>query len=186
MAVTFDQATLAVLHNAVEVDIHTSASAARGIVIWVVVVDGRVFARSFRGSGAKWYVAAVADGRAALGVGDRRWPVGVAPVTSPAVIDAVSQAYLRKYATSPYAAEMVRGRSCRPPCGSTRFDRLYAVLIPVLPNPPASRLVTSRFSTSCHAARLTGASTAWAIRAPRSITKGSEPVLRMMIPISPR
>jgi hypothetical protein len=39
---------------------------------------------------------------------DGRWPVSVTPVTDPAVVAAVSQAYLGKYVTSPYANEMVR------------------------------------------------------------------------------
>lgn len=108
MAETFDQATRGMLHDAVEVAIRTSASPGRGIVIWIVVVGDGVFARSFRGPGAKWYVAAVADGQAALELGDRQLPVRVTLVADPAVIGEVSAAYLAKYATSPYAKEMVR------------------------------------------------------------------------------
>src|SRR6185437_10075332 len=44
---------------------------------------------------------------------------------------------------------------------------LYRSAVPVLPNPPCPRSVWSRAPTSSHAARVTGASTAWAIRAPR-------------------
>ena len=108
MAETFDQTTLGVLRDAAEVAIRTSASPDRGIVIWIVVVDGGVFVRSFRGPGAKWYVAATADGQAVLELGDRQLPVRVTPVAEPAMIDAVSRAYLAKYAASPYAKEMVR------------------------------------------------------------------------------
>ncbi len=108
MAEKFDQATRGMLQDAVEVAIRTSASPDRGIVIWIVVVGDGVFARSFRGPGAKWYVAAVADGQAALELGDRQLPVRVTPVADPAVIGEVSAAYLGKYATSPYAKEMVR------------------------------------------------------------------------------
>jgi len=108
MAETFDQATSGMLQDAVEVAIRTSASPERGIVIWIVVVGDGVFARSFRGPGAKWYVAAVGDGQATLELGDRQLPVRVTPVADPAVIGEVSAAYLAKYATSPYAKEMVR------------------------------------------------------------------------------
>ena len=108
MAERFDQTTLSILHDAAEVGIRTSASPERAIVIWVVVVGEFVFARSFRGPHAKWYTTAIANGRATLELDDRRWPVGITPVADPAVIDKVSQAYLEKYATSPYAKEMVR------------------------------------------------------------------------------
>ena len=108
MAETFDHAALATLRDADEVAIHTSANPERGVTIWVVTVGDRVFARSFRGPRAKWYAAAIADGQATLALDDRRWPVGVASVADPAVIDAVSAAYLKKYAASPYAREMVR------------------------------------------------------------------------------
>ena len=108
MAARFDQTTLGVLRDADEVAIRTSASPDRGIVIWIVVVGDGVFARSFRGPGAKWYVAAAVDGQAALELGDRQLPVRVTPAVDPAVIGDVSAAYLAKYATSPYAKEMVR------------------------------------------------------------------------------
>lgn len=108
MTQSFDQATRGTLHDAAEVGIRTSASPKRAIIIWVVVANDAVFARSFRGPGAKWYAAAVADGRATLELDDRSWPARVTQVADPAVIDAVSRAYLEKYATSPYAKEMVR------------------------------------------------------------------------------
>jgi len=108
MSQTFDPTTLAILHAAAEVAIRTSANPDRATVIWVVTVGDAVFARSFRGPSAKWFTAATADARATLELNDQRWPVGVTPVTDPATIAKVSQAYLKKYATSPYAKEMVR------------------------------------------------------------------------------
>ena len=108
MAERFDQTTLGMLRDADEVAIRTSAGPKRPVVIWIIVVGDEVLARSFKGPGAKWYTAAMADRRATLELDDRRWPVGVTPVTDPAVIGQVSQAYLEKYATSPYAKEMVR------------------------------------------------------------------------------
>ena len=93
MTDTFDHATFATLRDTDEVAIHTSANPERGVIIWIVTVGDRVFARSFRGPGAKWYTAAIADRQATLALHDRRWPVGVAPVADPAVMDAVSAAY---------------------------------------------------------------------------------------------
>jgi hypothetical protein len=108
MAERFDQTALGLLRDAAEIAIRTSASPARGIVIWIVVVDDLVFARSFRGASAKWYAAAIADARATLELDNWRWPIGVTSVADPAVIDKVSRAYLEKYATSLYTKEMVR------------------------------------------------------------------------------
>jgi len=108
MPETFDAATLAALRDAAEVAIRTSANPNRATVIWVVAVGDAVFARSFRGPSAKWFTAATADARATLELNDQHWPVSVTPVTAPATITEVSQAYLNKYATSPYAKEMVR------------------------------------------------------------------------------
>ena len=109
MAEHFDQATLDTLRDVLEVAIHTSAGPRRGTVIWVVVAGDAVFVRSVRGPAAKWYTAALAERRATLALDDRRWSVDVTPVADPQVIGAVSQAYLAKYATSPYAEPMVRG-----------------------------------------------------------------------------
>jgi hypothetical protein len=52
-------------------------------------------------------VTAAADRKAALETGGRRLAVHVVPVVDDATIEAVSQAYLTKYATSPYAKAMV-------------------------------------------------------------------------------
>ena len=104
---TFDAATLASLHSTKEVRIRTARHKRNGIVIWVVVADDAVFVRSVRGPTGKWYVAAAAEGQATLEVGDRQLPVHVVPVADQDTIEAVSQAFLTKYATSPYAKSIV-------------------------------------------------------------------------------
>ncbi len=91
-----------------EVGIRTSRNPARPVVIWIVVVDDAVFVRSFRGAKGRWYGAADTDGRAVLAIGDRQLPVRVTAVPDTRVIEAVSQAFLTKYAASSYAKEMVR------------------------------------------------------------------------------
>ena len=104
---TFDAATLALLRDTKEVRIRTSRHRSRGVVIWIVVADGAAFVRSVRGPAGKWFVAAAADGQATLEVGDRQLPVRVIPVADHDTIEAVSQAFLTKYATSPYAQSIV-------------------------------------------------------------------------------
>jgi len=52
-------------------------------------------------------VAAAADGEAMLEVGGWQIAATVTAVTDASMIDAVSQAFLRKYAGSPYAKSIV-------------------------------------------------------------------------------
>ena len=49
----------------------------------------------------------MADGQASLEIGGRLVPVQVTPADDPATVAAVSQAFLSKYANSPYAQAMV-------------------------------------------------------------------------------
>jgi hypothetical protein len=102
---TFDATTLASLRTIKEVRIRVGK--ARAVVIWVVVADAAAFVRSVRGSKGRWYVTARADGRAVLEIGGREYAVRVTPESDAAVLEAVSQAFLTKYATNPYAKSMV-------------------------------------------------------------------------------
>ena len=108
MPETFDQATITVLRDAREVRIRTPRHKGQGIIIWIVVVDDSLYVRSVRGTAGKWFGAASAEGQATLALGDRQLPVHVVAVTEQSVIEAVSQAFLTKYATSPYAQSIVR------------------------------------------------------------------------------
>jgi hypothetical protein len=103
----FDAATLSTLNATQEVGIRAGGDNARPVIIWVVVVKDAVFVRSVRGARGKWYVAARDSGRAILEINGRRFPVRVSPVADPAMVEAVSQAFLAKYATSPYAKSIV-------------------------------------------------------------------------------
>ena len=57
---------------------------------------------------------------------------------------------------------------------------------PVWPKPPAPLSVSDRASVSTGSAEATGATTIWAIRAPRSTAKGSLPRLHRITQTSPR
>ena len=103
----FDPATLSTLRTAREIAIRASRPRDRSVIIWVVVLEDDVFVRSVRGPRGLWFAAAKADGRATLEVGDQRLPARVTPVTEPATIDAVSEAFLTKYAASPWAKSIV-------------------------------------------------------------------------------
>jgi hypothetical protein len=94
-----DAATLDLLDDHEEVDMRTprrdGSIASRPI--WVVVADGEAYVRSVRGQRGAWYRRALADGRAAVGVGARVIDVGVEPATGEALNDRVSDAFRAKY-----------------------------------------------------------------------------------------
>jgi hypothetical protein len=88
-------------------------SAHRFIGIWPVVVDGRVFARSWTLEPDGWYHTFLADPLGRLQVGDREVNIRAVRVRSERVRDAVERAYAEKY-TTPAAQKYVRGfRSAR-------------------------------------------------------------------------
>ncbi len=111
MPQTFDAGTVALLRASKEVSIRTARRKGRGVVIWIVVVGDAAFVRSVRGPTGKWFVAAAADGQATLEIGNRSLPVRVVQVSDQPTIEAVSQAFLAKYATSPYAPSIVRAET---------------------------------------------------------------------------
>lgn len=71
----------------------------RFIGIWVVVVEGRVFVRSWSVKPDGWYRAFLEDPRGALLVGGRELPVRAVRTRSERLKDAISRAYLEKYGT---------------------------------------------------------------------------------------
>jgi hypothetical protein len=80
----------------------------RFIGIWVVVVDGRVFARSWTLEPAGWYRTFLEDPLGTIQVGERQLRIRAMPVHSEALRDAVDAAYAQKYPT-PGSAKYVRG-----------------------------------------------------------------------------
>lgn len=83
-------------------------SAHRVIGIWAVVVDGRVFARSWTLTPDGWYRTFLADPLGAITVGAREVRVRARPVKSETLRDTVEAAYAGKY-TTPGAQTYVRG-----------------------------------------------------------------------------
>jgi hypothetical protein len=94
-----DPATLANLEESIEVDMVTprrDGSLSRR-PIWVVVVDGNAYVRSYRGDRGAWYRRARADGQATIGLDDRAIEVGVEPVSDDETNRKVSDAFRAKY-----------------------------------------------------------------------------------------
>jgi hypothetical protein len=106
----FDSETLYQLGKIEEIRIVTRTADAKKhrATIWVVVVDGAVFVRSFTGFNGRWYQNILANPRADLEVAEKTIHVKAVPVREPTLIEKVSTAYLEKYRFSPYAKHIVQ------------------------------------------------------------------------------
>jgi hypothetical protein len=71
----------------------------RFIGIWAVVVDGRVFARSWTLKPDGWYRTFLTDPMGTIQVGERQVRIRAARVRSARIRDAVERAYAQKYST---------------------------------------------------------------------------------------
>jgi hypothetical protein len=86
----------------------------RFIGIWAVVVEGRVFVRSWSLKPRSWYRTFLEEPRGAIMVGDREISVRAVRTRSERLKDAVSRAYLEKYNTPgsiKYARDLGRAKS---------------------------------------------------------------------------
>jgi hypothetical protein len=96
----FDADTLRALDEALEVDIETLRpdGSARRTIIWVMVEDGDVFARSWKGDRGYWFQSALEpDAKVALIVEGGRLPVTVHLATDPESIRRTDDGLKRKY-----------------------------------------------------------------------------------------
>ena len=67
--------------------------------VWVVVVEGRVFARSWSDKPTGWFQAFRSEPKGAIQVGEREISVRAKPVRSARLRDAVTEAFGEKYNT---------------------------------------------------------------------------------------
>jgi hypothetical protein len=80
----------------------------RFIGIWAVVVDGRVFSRSWMQKPGGWYCTFLDDPLGTIQVGEREVRIRAARVRGERIRDAVERAYAEKYPT-PGSLKYVRG-----------------------------------------------------------------------------
>jgi hypothetical protein len=97
---SFADEDLARLDAAEEIEIETQApgQSARRTVIWVIVDDGVVFIRTFKGPDSRWYRDALANPAVAIHVDGRRLPATAIPATDPDSIERTSSGFRLKYA----------------------------------------------------------------------------------------
>ncbi|HSL42936.1 MAG TPA: DUF2255 family protein [Anaerolineales bacterium] len=89
-------------------------SAHRVIGIWAVVVEGRVFVRSWSLKPRSWWRAFLEDPYGSMFVGEKEFPIRAIQTRSERLKDLVSQAYKEKYNTPgsiQYVKDMSRKRS---------------------------------------------------------------------------
>ena len=93
---------VALLDTTKQVDIETRSAKGtkHSVIIWVVVVDGAVYARSYLGKRGRWYRELLAHKAGTLVARGRRIDVRPARVRSDDLVRAVSDAFRRKYPRS--------------------------------------------------------------------------------------
>ncbi len=110
----FPSEVVAAVRGGKYVWVQAGADGHRFIAIWAVIVEGRVFARSWSLKPRSWWRTFLTDPRGTLRVAGRDIPVRAVQTRSDRLKDAVSRAYLEKY-TSPgsvrYARDLGRARS---------------------------------------------------------------------------
>ena len=96
----FSRATVAAIGQSKILGVRAGArSDHRFTGVWPVVVDGRVFARSWTQKSSGWYRTFLDDPLGAIQVGERQIKVRARLARGPRLRDAVEHAYAEKYAT---------------------------------------------------------------------------------------
>lgn len=104
----FDEDTLAALRKEKILGIRAGTGAHRIIGIWVVVVENRVFVRSWEVTPAGWYSTFVKEPRGVIQIAGREIAVRAVRTRSERLKAAVDQAYAAKYNT-PGSVKYVQG-----------------------------------------------------------------------------
>ncbi len=107
---TFPDDIVAMIHKSKILGIRAGSKPHRFIGLWVVVVERRVFVRSWSVKERSWYRTFLEEPHGAVTIGDREFAVRAVQTRSERLKDAVSRAYAEKYNT-PSSAKYVRDLS---------------------------------------------------------------------------
>jgi len=110
----FTNDILAAIRDGKILGIRAGAQPHRFIGIWAVVVEGRVFVRSWSQKPRSWYRTFLQEPRGAIMVADRELSVRAVRTKSERLKDAISRAYVEKYNTPgsiKYARDLGRAKS---------------------------------------------------------------------------
>jgi len=111
----FPVALVTAIDSGKRLGIKAGSAPHRIITIWAVVVEGRVFVRSWSKKPRSWWRTFLADPTGRIEVGTRKVRVRARQTRSERLRDAVDEAYLQKYGTGAslkYARDLGRPR-CR-------------------------------------------------------------------------
>jgi hypothetical protein len=109
----FSVDVVAAIHTGHYLRIRAGTGDHRFTSIWAVVVDGRVFVRSWYMKLDGWHRTFLGEPRGAILIGDREIPVRALRVRSERVKDAIDKAYAAKYRTAAsiqYVKGFARGK----------------------------------------------------------------------------
>lgn len=104
----FPAATLAVLNTSKIIGLRAGTQPHRFIGLWVVVVKGRVFIRSWNNKPQGWYQALMKEPQGVLQLDGQELPVRARKTRGERLLDAIDLAYREKYPT-PGARKYVAG-----------------------------------------------------------------------------
>ncbi len=110
----FTNKILAAIREGKILGIRAGTEPHRFIGIWAVVVEGRIFVRSWSLKPRSWYRTFLQEPRGAIMVGDREISIRAVRTRSERLKDAVSRAYMEKYNTPgsiKYARDLGREKS---------------------------------------------------------------------------
>lgn len=98
VAIGFDAKAIEWLDATKYVKIRAGATH-RFVHVWIVIVEGRVFARSWNDKPEGWFAAFRKEREGAIEIGGRPVPVKASIVTSARILDAVTSGFGKKYTT---------------------------------------------------------------------------------------
>lgn len=104
----YDDAILAAIAKSRILGIRAGSGAHRIIGIWAVVVERRVFVRSWDVKANGWYRTLVDEPRGLIAIEGREIPVRAVRTRSERLLDAIDDAYAAKYKT-PASLKYVKG-----------------------------------------------------------------------------
>jgi hypothetical protein len=110
----FDADILSVIEKENIIGLRAGSGPHRFIAIWAVVVEGRVFVRSWSLKERSWHKTFLSEPQGAINVAGRELPVRAIRTRSDRLKDAVSRAYRKKYNTPgsiQYVKDMSRAKS---------------------------------------------------------------------------
>src|SRR6266436_10349210 len=110
----FPKATLTAIREGKILGICAGTKPHRIIGIWVVVVEGRVFVRSWSLKPRSWYRTFLEEPRGVIEVSGREIPIRAVRTRSERLKDAIDRAYLEKYHTPgalKFARDLGRAKS---------------------------------------------------------------------------